>query len=477
MNDLDDTIAAISTPTGSGGISVIRISGPEAILVAERVYRGKTRLTEAESHHVYFGKVIDVARSGQAETSGEDGSVLVLDEAVVTVFKRPHSYTREDVVEISCHGGQFLSHRILQLILARGARLAQPGEFTQRAFMNGRFDLSQAEAVADLIQAKTELSLRAAVNQFQGALSNRIQKMREDLIDICSLLELELDFAEEDVRFADRSEVHQSLDTIMADIEDFAATYRRGKIVREGVRLVIVGKPNVGKSSLLNALLKEERAIVTEIPGTTRDVLEEQVDIRGVYFRIVDTAGVRHSQDRVEQEGVRRTMQQIREADLILFLFDGSERFDDKDREVVAKVLALRKERENGIIVAINKMDLKARLTREELAGDLESHPIVEISAKEHTGLQGLEEVLVRHALGHDFSENMVLVTTIRQKEALKSAHASLKSALASLRQGLSSEFVALDIRTAMDSLGEIIGVVSTEDILGNIFSKFCIGK
>jgi tRNA modification GTPase len=404
-----------------------------------------------------------------------------LDEVIVTLFRAPNSYTREDVVEISCHGGSYISRKILELVVERGARIARPGEFTQRAFLNGRLDLSQAEAVAEIIRAKTELSLKAALSQFQGVLSRYVKDIRQNLIEICSLLELELDFAEEDVEFADRSEIETKLQKATGEIKSFLSTYDRGKILREGAKLVIVGKPNVGKSSLMNALLKEERAIVTDIPGTTRDVLEEQLDIRGVLFRVVDTAGFRESKDKVEREGVRRTTKKIQEADIIIFLFDGSEPLSVEDVKLVEQVFSIRNKTdglENGFAWAINKIDLERKITISEIRKQIGESPILEISAKEHLGFRELEDTLIKLALGNEsYDQDEPVVTNIRQRQALLTCLESLAAARSSLAQGLSSEFVALDLRAALEQLGEIIGEVTSEDILNNIFSKFCIGK
>lgn len=468
MTFLNETIAAISTPAGSGGIAVVRVSGSNAIGIVDNVFRGKDRLSEVESHKALLGRI--------EQPSKNDSGFL--DEVLVTVFRAPNSYTAEDVVEISCHGGHFLTQRILELMVEQGARLAEPGEFTQRAFLSGRLDLSQAEAVADIIRAKTDLSLKAALSQFQGVFSKRIKEMREDLIEVCSLLELELDFAEEDVEFANKDEVASRLAKTIQNIENFLETYKRGKILREGAKLVIAGKPNVGKSSLLNALLKEDRAIVTEIPGTTRDVLEEQLDIHGVLFRVVDTAGVRGTKDKIEQLGVERTLEQIKEADILLFLFDGSSPLDQRDVELIKRVLFLRKNSEqNGLVAAINKIDLGKNFSIEQVKKLLGIGEVLEISAKEHQGLKELESVFVNQTVGKETLNGEPVVTNIRQKQALISAIDSLRAAHESLKKGLSSEFVALDLRQALDRLGEIIGEVTTEDILGNIFSKFCIGK
>jgi len=447
---------------------VVRVSGTKAIAIVDKIFRGKVKLSEVESHKALLGKI---AQNLEKESG-------FLDEALVTVFRAPNSYTAENVVEISCHGGHYLTQRILELVVEHGARLAEAGEFTQRAFLSGRLDLSQAEAVADIIRAKTDLSLKAALSQFQGALSKRVKEMRENLIEVCSLLELELDFAEEDVEFANKDEVANRILKIIQNIENFLETYKRGKILREGAKLVIAGKPNVGKSSLLNALLKEERAIVTEIPGTTRDVLEEQLDIRGVLFRVVDTAGVRGTKDKIEQLGVERTLEQIKEADILLFLFDGSSPLDRQDSELIEHVLSLRKKKkQDGLVVAINKSDLKKKLSSEKIKDLLGIDEVVEISAKEHMGFKELESVFLNRTIGKETLNGEPVVTNIRQKQALGAAIDSLKAAQVSLKNGLSSEFVAVDLRQALDSLGEIIGEVTTEDILGNIFSKFCIGK
>lgn len=448
---------------------MLRLSGPSAIAIADEMFEGKTALHSAVSHRVYHGRLFE-----------HDAEKRYLDEVLVTVFRAPNSYTCEDVIEISCHGGAFLTQRILELLLQKGARLAERGEFTQRAFLNGRLDLSQAEAVADLISAKTEMSLRSAVAQFEGALSERVKAIRQGLLDICSLLELELDFAEEDVEFASRPEVMQRMTAVMGEIAAFLSTYERGKVLREGVRLVIVGKPNVGKSSLMNALLKEERAIVTEIPGTTRDAIEEQIDIRGVLFRIVDTAGVRRTADRVEQIGVERTLKEIRAADLVLFLFDGSQPLDDEDRDVIKDVAALRNgSGEDRFIGAVNKIDLERKLDQTAIRELLGERPILALSATEEMGFRQLEDLLVEQSIGREQTNpsETPMITNLRQKQGLERALQSLDKARDSLEQKLSSEFVAVDLRQALDHLGEIIGQVTTEDILGNIFSRFCIGK
>ncbi len=477
MNHLDDTIAAISTGRGNAGIAVIRISGPESISIIDEIFSGKIRLRDAVSHHAYLGRLLNSI----LDVESNKEITAFWDEVVVTVFRSPKSYTREDVVEVSCHGGEFLSHRILELLLKRGCRLAEPGEFTQRAFLNGRMDLTQAEAVSDIIRAKTDLSLQVALSQFHGVFSKRINDLRQQLLDICSLLELELDFSEEDVQFVDRSQIKTNLLKTSSDIMDFLGSYHRGKILRDGARLVIIGKPNVGKSSLMNALLKEDRAIVTDTPGTTRDVLEEQLSLGGLLFRVIDTAGVRETNDAVEREGVKRTIKQISDADVVLLMLDISEEFDEQDNKLFELVLKLRDtaESRNSILVVFNKIDLCKRKITEEVKGHLGNFPTMEISAKEMIGLDKLEKVLLKIATGkeHSILNTEPVVTNIRQKNALERALSAMNSAIQSLEQKISSEFIVLDVRSAMGCLSEIIGEVTTEDILGNIFSKFCIGK
>jgi len=469
IKDHYDTITAIATPAGSGAIAIIRISGPDAINIADKVFPGSQSLEEVPSHTVIYGKI-------KEKSDKNNNNNILIDSVLLTVFKSPRSYTGEDTVEISCHGGMYVSHRILQMILSQGARNAEPGEFTQRAFFNGKIDLSQAEAVADVISAKTEESLKAAQVQLEGGLSKRISLIRQQILDICSLLELELDFAEEDVEFADRSEVKQRILEAIEVIEAFLSTYERNKILKQGVRTVIVGKPNVGKSSLLNALVKEERAIVTDFPGTTRDTLEEQIDIKGIFFRVVDTAGVRTAEDAIEKKGVERTLAQLANADIILFLVDGSSGIDHEDRRLVADITKYRNNAK--ICAAINKIDLQQVVTEKQVATILFPESIIKISVKNHTGFSSLEDALIELAVGKDFSFlDHVMVSSIRQKQALERAVCYMNQALGTLNRGLSSEYIAADLKEAIKNLGEIMGEVVTEDILDNIFSKFCIGK
>ena len=457
-----DTIAAIATPIGTGGIAVIRISGEEAFRIADQIFRGKTLPSSAKSHTLHFGLIVD-------PQTGEP-----LDEVVISLYRAPHSYTGEDVVEISCHGGIYLSRKILELVLRMGARLAQPGEFTKRAFLNGRIDLSQAEAVADLIRARTDRSLRSSLSQLRGELSAKIRELRDSLIDICSLLELELDFSEEDIEFVDKEEVITRIDRTLERMDKLISSYDKGRFLAEGVKLAIVGRPNVGKSSLLNALLGRERAIVAPTPGTTRDTLEEALDIDGLLFRVIDTAGLRRARTHVEREGIRRTEKRMEEADLVLWVVDGSEELTPEDEEILERV----RSRNQRAIIAVNKIDLPQRIDLRDLREKTSPYPLLRISAKEGTGLGELEKAVVESVLeGGIPGPDGAVVTNLRHREALIRAKDHLGQAKTSLERGMSQEFAALDLRGALDSLGEIIGVTTPEDILKEIFSRFCIGK
>jgi len=465
-----DTIAAIATAPGKAAIAVVRMSGPQAVGIADRVFRGRVKLSQAEAWQVYLGRIVDPA-------AGKGGFV---DQVLATVFRCPKSYTGEDVVEFSCHGGFYLSHRILQLLIDAGARLAEPGEFTRRAFLNGRLDLSQAEAVADLIAAKTASAMQVCGAQLQGALSRRVSVLRNKLIELCSLVELQLDFSEEDISVVESATLGALLEQSLEEIRGLVASYRRGRILREGARTVIIGRPNVGKSSLLNALLRQERAIVTPVPGTTRDTLEEQVDIRGVLFRLVDTAGIHPTTDPVEAEGVRRTEESLSAADLVVWVVDASEGEKGIDADIVSRLSQLRAESavDPSILVVVNKIDLLedngvlARVRRR-----INQWPVVAISATELLGFEHLEAELVRSVMGKELARDDVVVVDERHRIALDESAAALERAISSFEQGLSGEFIAVDLHTALDHLGEIIGVVGVEDILDHIFSRFCIGK
>ncbi len=463
-NSRDDVIAAIATPIGEGGIAVLRVSGAGSIAAVASRFRGTIPLEKAASHTAHVGWIVD----GRGEA---------VDQVVATVFRAPHSYTGEDVAEISCHGGLFVSRRILAELLAAGARMAEPGEFTQRAFLNGKMDLSQAEAVADLIHARTEVSRRAALLQLEGKLSGRVGALRQKLLDLCALVELELDFTEEGIELTPQKNLLHSIEDLENDLRTLAASYVYGKITREGVRVAIIGKPNVGKSSIINNLLNENRSIVTDVPGTTRDVIEESLNIDGILFTVIDTAGLRESVDHVEREGMHRTTKTIEEADLLLIVRDASREVDEDDLRIEEEVRT-RNSRAKRILVW-NKIDLGERgvLPRDSIGGS--GDPDVRCSAKRGAGMEELRKAMVASVHGAEVHllERSVGVTTERHKNALDRAVAKLRHAWEEVDSGRSNEFIAVDLRGAADDLGEIVGAVTSEDLLNNIFSKFCIGK
>ena len=456
--DTNDTIAAISTPIGMGGIGIVRLSGPGAVEIAESLFVGSVRPVHAPSRQLLYGRVVE---------EGEE-----IDEVLLSVMRAPHSYTTEDVVEINCHGGMVAVQRVLEAVRRKGARLAEPGEFTKRAFLGGRIDLAQAEAVTDVIQAQTERSLRLAYRHMRGALSEKIIALRDRLQKEMARIELTLDFSDEEVPLVDPEELRDHIAAIQEEVVRLSASFRRGKIEREGIRAAIVGKPNVGKSSLMNALLAEERVIVTPIPGTTRDSVEERVDIEGLAVCLIDTAGLGATTDIVEMAGKRRTETEIKEADLILLVLDGSTRIDEEDCSV-GRATDGRKR-----ILVINKCDLPRVVDQTEAETIFPSAGTVEISAKERWGLAQLEEHIGAVALdGTSGSSEGITVQRLRHKACLDRAAEALCLARTSITEGLSYEYVALDFREALDALGEIVGETTTEEILDRIFSEFCIGK
>lgn len=447
----EDTITAVATPNGTGAISVIRISGPESFSEIDKIFSGKVKISEAKSHTIHYGKIFD--------SNGE-----LIDDVLVSVFKSPHSYTGEDSIEISTHGNPFISKRIIEELTKNNIRLAEPGEFTKRAFLNGRIDLTQAEAVIDVINSSTDASLRGARNQLDGLLSAKVQSLREMLVNTSSLIELELDFAEEELEFVDHNELIKRIDNIIAEINSLLATYEFGRIIRDGVNVALVGKPNVGKSSLLNYLLKEARAIVSAIPGTTRDIIREEVNIGGILFRLFDTAGIRHSEDEIEIEGITRSKDAIKSADLVIFLNDVEHTISSDMYQHLCELTE-----KDKIITVLNKVDL---MKEPGLGAD------VYISAKTGYGVNNLLEKLKEKALGSStYSEKSAVVSNLRHFNCLTKSKENLINARESAANFLSGEFISVDMRNAENSLGEIIGEVTTDDILNNIFMKFCIGK
>ena len=446
----EDTIAALATPLGFGAISIIRVSGEIAIAAVDTIFTGKVKLEKAKSHTVHYGNIFD--------------SDEIVDNVLVSIFRAPNSYTGEDSVEISTHGNPLIANKILELLTRNNIRLAEPGEFTKRAFLNNRMDLSQAEAVADVISSHTEASLRGARNQLNGLLSRKVDEFRTLLLNISSFVELELDFAEEDVKFIEKNELIKRIDNIQSEIDSLLRTYSFGKTMRDGVNVALVGIPNVGKSSLLNYILKESRAIVSEIPGTTRDIIREEVSIDGILFKLYDTAGIRFSEDLIELEGIYRSRDAVKNADMVLFINDVEQEFD---QTLYQEILTLN-ERKN-ILTVLNKIDKGYK-----------GATSYDISLSALTG-EGILELLNRmkdHALGNSsFSEKTAIVSNLRHYQCLSRAKENLKKARDSAMNNMSGEFVSADFRNTINCLGEIIGEVTSEDILNNIFTKFCIGK
>ncbi len=448
-----DTIAALATAPGTGAIAVLRLSGPEAFPIVNRLFKGKNLLGQA-ANTIHFGRIIH-----RGET---------LDEVLVSLFRAPHSYTKEDVIEISCHGSPLIAGKILQALLDEGARLAEPGEYTFRAFARGRFALNEAEAVADLIAADSDMAHKHALGQLRGGFTRMLSQLREELVHFASLLELELDFSEEDVEFADRRQLLALIQRIRSTIRGLSDSFQLGQVVREGVATVIAGKPNAGKSTLLNALLKEEKAIVSEIPGTTRDVIEDVLQLGGYKFRLQDTAGLREAADAIEAIGVSRSQEKIREAALLLYVCDLSA---TTLPEIEVELNSLGHPDLPRLVVG-NKADL---LTEEQLKPYREAG-VYCVSGLQGEGLQELEQALVKavEALGQN---GEVTLTNLRHVQALNATEEALSRAEASLSNGTTADWIAQDIRQALHHLGLITGQITTDDLLENIFSKFCIGK
>ena len=452
--NFSDTIVALATPAGVGAIGVIRLSGDRAIEIVNKVFQPKDLSTQA-SHTIHYGRI---------ESAGR-----VFDEVVASLYIAPRSYTKENVVEISCHGSPFIQESILQLFVEKGARFARPGEFTQRAFLNGAFDLAQAEAVADVIAADSAAAQNAALHQLRGGFSKELAALREELIHFASLIELELDFGEEDVEFADRQDLEDLVNQLLANIRPLVASFRTGNAVKNGVATVIVGKPNAGKSTLLNALLNEDRAIVSDIAGTTRDSLEDEWTLGGIKFRLVDTAGLRETTDVIEALGVERTQAWVKKAQVVIYMADAT---SETPAGFAAGVKALG-ELEIPVIKLLNKVDQIADLSAFQTA----IPDLIAISAKNRVGLNDLETALL-DVIGLDqVSTNGTLVTNLRHYQQLLQTQETLEGVLAALKTGLTGDLIAQDLRYALHHLGEITGQISNDDLLKNIFGKFCIGK
>ncbi|GIL24096.1 MAG: tRNA modification GTPase MnmE [Bacteroidota bacterium] len=450
----DDTIIALTTPQGISALAVIRLSGLDAIRITDQVFTGK-KLEAQPSHTVHLGTI------GYPDK--------ILDEVLVTVFKSPHSFTKENAVEISCHGSPVIVREIIKLFLQQGVRLAEPGEFTRRAFLNGRFDLAQAEAVADLIHAETDNARQAALNQMRGGFSKEIKHLREELIHFASLIELELDFGEEDVEFARRDDLKNLVQKIQQYLTWLISSFDQGNVIKNGIPTVIAGKPNAGKSTLLNALLNEEKAIVSDIPGTTRDVIEDEMVLGGIAFRFMDTAGLRDTNDAIEAIGVSRTRERMEKAALILYLFDLSATTVPEIQKEEADLKAL------GIpyIKVGNKVDAAPA----PLLKQLENQNFICISAASHKNLEELKDAILKQFAIDAVKQGDVLVTNLRHYQKLTETQAALARVLDGLNTDITGDFLAMDIRQSLHHLGEITGEITSEDLLANIFSKFCIGK
>lgn len=450
----DDTIIALATAQGVSAIAVIRLSGKDSIHITQQLFRGKN-LEKQASHTVHLGIIEENGRA--------------IDEVLITLFKEPNSFTRENSVEISCHGSPFIVKQIIKAFLNAGARLAGPGEFTKRAFLNGRFDLAQAEAVADLINAETDNARQAAINQMRGGFSKEIKHLREELIHFASLIELELDFGEEDVEFAGRKDLADLVHKIMNYLQALIQSFDEGNVIKNGIPTVIAGRPNAGKSTLLNALLNEEKAIVSEIPGTTRDVIEDEITLGGISFRFMDTAGLRETTDVIEAIGVTRTRDTMKKASLILYLFDLSnatiENIHTEENEL------------KGLGIPYLKIGNKLDQARPNLLKFIANQDFVLISAASKINLNTLKERILEKFQVHEVRQGDVLVTNLRHYQKLVETNQSLQQVLTGLNTGITGDFLAMDIRQALYHLGEITGEITSDDLLENIFSKFCIGK
>lgn len=466
INQLDDTICAISTAPGVGGIAVIRVSGNDAIEITNRCWKG-ANISEMKSHTAHFGRIVD-----------NTGSVL--DEVVLTLFRNPRSFTGEDVIEIACHGSIWIQQQIVNRLIECGCRAATGGEFTRRAYTNGRMDLSQAEAVADLIASTSRASHRIALNQMRGAFSRELSVLREKLLEFVSLIELELDFTEEDVEFADRSRLLELATLIKTKVDSLAGSFAVGNALKNGIPCAIVGETNAGKSTLLNHLLRDERALVSDIHGTTRDVIEDTITIGGTLFRFIDTAGIRETDDTIESMGIERTFKKLNEAQIVLWVIDANTPFDQIAElgQRIFNQLA-----DKSLIAIVNKIDTLDDAHQQEISSFM--HDIVGqrgatafISAKNGTQLDTLEQLLLKPVALPDSSDaNQVIVTNARHFEALTRASEAITRAIDGLTMGISGDFVSQDIRECMHYLGEITGEITTDQILGSIFTRFCIGK
>ena len=464
-----ETIVALASPSGAGAIAVIRLSGTGALTIAEQVFQSVSEksLSKQKTHTIHLGHIVDEGK--------------VLDQVLLSIFKNPHSYTGEDVVEISCHGSTYIQQQIIQLLLRKGCRMAQAGEFTLRAFLNGKLDLSQAEAVADLISSDNEASHQIAMQQMRGGFSNEIAKLREELLNFASLIELELDFAEEDVEFADRTQFSELLTRIEFVLKRLIDSFAIGNVIKNGIPVAIVGEPNVGKSTLLNALLNEERAIVSEIAGTTRDTIEDELVIGGIGFRFIDTAGIRETKDVVESIGIKKTFEKIEQAQVVLFLIDSLQLIIDNEQTLKVEIEKIKNQfPQKPLIVVTNKIDKLNSAQKIQFDNQLSiiNYPLlIEISAKNNIGIDELKNQLLSFVNTGALRNNETIVTNTRHYDSLLKALEEIQKVKFGLQSNLSSDLMAIDIKQALYYFGEITGEVTNDELLGNIFANFCIGK
>ncbi|MFP4846246.1 tRNA uridine-5-carboxymethylaminomethyl(34) synthesis GTPase MnmE [Winogradskyella sp. PE311] len=460
----NDTIVALATPSGSGAIAIIRLSGNSAIAIADKHFKSvkdNKSLTDQKTHTIHLGHIVD--------------DVKTLDEVLVSVFKNPNSYTGEDVVEISCHGSSYIQQEIIQLFLRNGCRMATAGEFTLRAFLNGKLDLSQAEAVADLISSDNEASHQIAMQQMRGGFSSEIAKLREELLNFASLIELELDFAEEDVEFADRTQFKQLIERINFVLKRLIDSFAVGNVIKNGIPIAIVGEPNVGKSTLLNAILNEDRAIVSEVAGTTRDTIEDEISIGGIGFRFIDTAGIRETKDVVERIGIKKTFEKIEQSQVTIYLFDSKKNINNLDTVRIEVEKIRNKYPQKPLLVIANKIDTLSDLQLANINTTIAD--VLLLSAKTGFGVEKLTNSLLNLINTGALKNNETIVTNSRHYDALLKAFEEIQKVQYGLETGLSGDLLAIDIRQALYHFGEITGEITNDDLLGNIFANFCIGK
>ncbi|WP_282123539.1 tRNA uridine-5-carboxymethylaminomethyl(34) synthesis GTPase MnmE [Algibacter mikhailovii] len=468
----DDTIVALATPSGAGAIAVIRLSGDDAIVIADTCFqsiKSEKTLSNQKTHTIHLGHIVEGGRT--------------IDEVLVSIFKNPNSYTGENVVEISCHGSNYIQQEIIQLFLRKGCRMATAGEFTLRAFLNGKLDLSQAEAVADLISSDNEASHQIAMQQMRGGFSSEIAKLREELLNFASLIELELDFAEEDVEFADRTQFKELIEHIRFVLKRLIDSFAVGNVIKNGIPVAIVGEPNVGKSTLLNALLNEERAIVSEIAGTTRDTIEDEISIGGIGFRFIDTAGIRETKDVVESIGIKKTFEKIDQAQVVVYLFESDVVSNDhmKSNSIRVEIEKIRNKYPlKPLLVIANKVDKiseNQQLKLDDTLSKIEGSSFMFISAKQNIGVDALKQQLLSYVNTGALRNNDTIITNSRHYDSLIKAFEEVERVREGLESGLSGDLLAIDIRQALYHFGEITGEISNDDLLGNIFANFCIGK